>query len=769
MKPRETITTCLGLYQFSAPPRTRPRLPPSPHSNSIANSPPSPSPTSQYQESHLPKPSSFSHRTLFLHLRSTTSPHEARKLHGLILVHGYLHQKPSLVLGSQLVNIYVSLDCFDEALLVFHQLPKRNSFAWNSILKGFVNAGRFSEVLAFYRKMTTEGLPADNFTYPLVLKACSELSALEQGRQVQESIESNSVHCDSKSNLYVRCALIDMFAKCGSLREARRVFDDMPMRDVVSWGAMICGTMHHGDWLEALNLFRSMRLEGIQTDSVIVATVLPACGRLGALHVGMGLHGCAIRSGFGDDLCVSNALIDMYCKCGYTPLAHHLFRSMEYNDVVSWSSLIAGYSQNCEYSESVDLFIEMMGSGVRPSSVTIASVLPSFSEGKLLKQGKEIHGYAIRHGFEFDVFIASALVDLYCQSGSMREAEFIFEIMSDRDIAIGNSILAGYATNGNVDFAFQTLRRIRESGLHPNSVTMVTVLPLCNRFTMLNQGKELHGYVTRASLDCMISVNNSLIDMYCKCGCLDLGKKVFEQMTKRDIVTYNTIIAAFGMHGHGIEAFSFFSHMEGERIVPDKVTFIALLSACSHAGLLRRGLHYYNSMIEDYGILPEMEHYSCMVDLYSRSGYLDEAWEFIRKMPVKPDIDVLGSLLGACRVYKRLDLAELVSKQIFERKPEDPGYYILLSNIYAAAGRWADVMNVRTMVKDRGLMKKPGSSWIQIGSSIHPFLARDRSLAEFDQIYDIIGILLLEMREEGYVPDMSFPHNLAEDDFTYVD
>ncbi|KAG1328316.1 putative Pentatricopeptide repeat-containing protein [Cocos nucifera] len=410
-----------------------------------------------------------------------------------------------------------------------------------------------------------------------------------------------------------------MFAKCGSLREARRVFDDMPMRDVVSWGAMICGTMHHGDWLEALHLFTSMRLEGIQVDSVSVATVLPACGRLGSLHVGMGLHGCAIRSGFGDDLCVSNALIDMYCKCGYTPLAHHLFRSMEYNDVVSWSSLIAGYSQNCEYSESVDLFIEMMGSGIRPSSVTIASILPSFSERKLLKQGQEIHGYAIRHGFEFDVFIASALVDLYCQSGSMREAEFIFEIMSDRDIAIGNSMLAGYAMNGNVDFAFQTLRSIRESGLCPNSVTMVTVLPLCNRFTMLNRGKELHGYVTRASLDSIISVNNSLMDMYCKCGCPDLGKK------------------------------------------------------------------------------------------------------------------------------------------IFERKPEDPGYYILLSNIYAAAGRWADVMDVRTMVKERGLMKKPGGSWIQIGSHIHSFLARDRSHAEFDKIYDIIGILLLEMREEGYVPDMSFP------------
>ncbi|RWV84181.1 hypothetical protein GW17_00054124 [Ensete ventricosum] len=689
----------------------------------------------------------FSHRTLFLHLRSARSLDEAIKLHALTVLHGYLSHSP--VLGAQLVHSYVSFGRHQEALTVFHHLPRRNSFAWNSIIKGSVTSGRFDEALASYHDMISHGLDADHFTYPFVLKACAELSDLEQGRRIGESIKPHA-----RTNSYVQCALVDMFAKCGSLSEARRVFEDMPMRDLVSWGAMICGTMQNGDWLEALNLFKRMRREGFCLDSVVVATVIPACSRLGALRIGMGLQGCSIKSGFSDDLCVSNALIDMYAKCGQTKTACRLFQLLALKDVISWSSLIAGYSQNCEYAECLELFTEMLRSRIQPSSVTVASVLPSMSELKTFKKGREVHGYVVRRGFEFDIYIATALVDFYCKSGLLREAQSIFEILSDSDIAIWNSMIAGYVLDGDVHSAFQTLRRIHRSGLRPNYVTVVTVLPVCNRFAMLNHGKELHGYVTRGGLSSVVSVNNSLIDMYCKCGCLELGKNVYTQMINRDIVTYNTIIAALGMHGHGNQAVMFFDHMKKERINPDRVTFIALLSACSHAGFIDRGLSYYNSMTEDYGILPDMEHYSCMVDLYARSGYLDDAWEFIKSMPVDPDIDVLGSLLSACRIYKRIDLAEFISSQIFEKKPEDPGYYVLLSNIYAAVGRWADVKKVRAMIKDSGLMKKPGNSWVQVGQCIHSFLAKDKTYTEHGMLQDILRILSREMREEGYIPDL---------------
>jgi len=355
-------------------------------------------------------------------------------------------------------------------------------------------------------------------------------------------------------------------------------------------------------------------------------------------------------------------------------------------------------------------------------------------------------------------------VDLYSKCGLMREAEFIFDIMLHRDIAIANSMITGYALNGDMESALKTLQRVQKTGLRLNSVTIVSVLPLCNRFTMLNHGKELHAYVLRGSLESEISVSNSLIDMYCKCGYLEHGENVFKQMVNRDIVTYNTVIAAFGMHGLGDQAIIFFERMKEERIRPDKVTFIALLSACSHAGLIDRGVSFYSSMRKLYGIVPDMEHYSCMVDLYARAGYLDDAWDFIRKMPVEPGIDVLGSLLGACRVHKRVDIAELISDRIFAKKTEDPGYHVLLSNIYADARRWEDVKKVRAAAKERGLTKKPGSSWIRVGCRIHSFLARDRSHREFDEIYEIMVVLMLDMKDEGYVPVMSYLCNLGGDD-----
>lgn len=715
-----------------------------------------------------PRPHIF--KTLFLHLKSAPNLQETIRLHALVVAHGYLHKRFSPVLGSQLVNTYITLNCFQEALLVFNHLPKKNSFAWNSIIKGLVDEGQFSEAIEFYHEMMDEGLTADNFTYPLVLRACAGLSDLEQGIIVQKSIELDRVHGRIEPNAYTQCALVDMFAKCGSLRAARKVFDDMHVRDVVSWGAMISGTVQSGDWSEALRLFRRMRWEGFGLDPVILVTVIPACGRLGVLEMGMGLHGCAVIGGVSDSLSVSNALIDMYSKCGCTEVARRLFQFMEYRDVVSWSSLIAGYSQNFRNDKSLSLFSEMVKSRVIPSSVTLASVLPSFSELKFIKQGREIHGYTIRHGFELDIFVASALVDLYCSCRLMREAEVVFDIMSHKDIAIANSMITGYALNEDMQSALKILRRIRKAGLRPNSVTIITVLPLCNRFTMLNPGKELHAYVLRAALDSEVSVSNSLIDMYCKCGHIQHGSRVFEQMTNRDIITYNTIISAFGMFGLGDEAISFFKGME-ERIHPDRVTFIALLSACSHAGLISEGLHFYNSMRKVYGIVPDMEHYSCMVDLYGRAGYLDDAWDFIKKMPVEPRIDVLGSLLGACRVHKRMDLAELISNRMFENKIEDPGYHVLMSNMYADAGRWEDVKKIRAVVKERGMMKKPGSSWIQVGCHIHSFLARDRSHPEFDKMHQIMAVLILDMKDEGYVASLNYVCNLGEDgdiDFTEI-
>ncbi|KAH7521076.1 hypothetical protein JRO89_XSUnG0119900 [Xanthoceras sorbifolium] len=494
-----------------------------------------------------------------------------------------------------------------------------------------------------------------------------------------------------------------------------------------------------------------MRLQGLRPDSVIVAAVFPICGRLEAKQIGMVLQGCAIRSGFESDLFVSNALIDMYCKRGDTYEAHRIFCGMVYKDVVSWSTLIVGYAQNCQYHESIELYLEMKSVGIMTNAIIAASVLPGLAKLKLLKQGKEMHSFILKQAFESDAVVGSALIDMYSNCGSMREAQNIFEVKLDSGTSIWNSMIVGCSLNGDFGSAFEVFGRIWDSNMRPNSITLVSILPMCTKIGSLRLGKEIHGYATRSGLSTVISVGNSIIDMYCKCGYLELGVKVFNQMVDKNIVTYNTIISTHGIHGRGHEAFTFFEQMKEAKIMPNKVTFVALLSSCSHGGLLDRGWFFYKSMINDYHILPEMEHYSCMVDLLGRAGCLEDACNFISRMPVEPDIDILGSLLGACRVHNKIELADMVKERILMKDQKDPGFFVLLSNIYASTNRWNDALKVRKIIKEKGLVKKPASSWIQIGSSIHVFHARERMHPDFDKIQEMLDNLLLEMKNEGYV------------------
>lgn len=675
---------------------------------------------------------------------------EAKKLHGVALVNGLLRRGSrgaAAVMQSRLAGAYAALGGAREAQLVF-PAKSATSAAWNSVLRRAVEARRFPAAMAIFRSMLAVGPPPDGYTYPLLLKACADSSALERGREIYRSI--------ARPNVFAQCAAVDMFAKCGSLEEARRVFEEMPQRDLVSWTAMICGAMQNGSWSEALILFKRMRSEGLGFDSVTLATVAPACGRVAAPLLGMALHGGAVAGGVAGDLCVRNSLIDMYCKCGLTRLAEAVFSAMELRDSISWSSLITGYSQNHRYSESSRLFAAMIAARARPSSVTLAGVLPAFSGLKLLQHGKEIHGYAVRNLFHLDSFVASAMIDLYSQCGALAKAELVFAGGRGQDLAVWNSMISGYAMTGEPSLAFEALRGLLHAGLRPTSVTVVAVLPLCGRWTMLDRGRELHGYAIRSGLLSATTVSNSLIDMYCKCGLLIEGEKLFQRAPRRDAVTFNTMIAALGMHGHGRRAVACFAAMGEEKIEPDKVTFVALLSACSHAGLVDEGLAVFRSMVEDRGIRPEMEHYSCMVDLHGRSGRLEEAWDFIRRMPVEPEVDVLGSLLGACRVHRRDDLAELVGGWIMEKKETvDPGYHLLLANTYAWSGRWREAARVRRMARERGLRKRvPGSSWIQAAGAAHRFSASEGPHPLTEEVDVALRSLLCQMKDHGYSPDV---------------
>ncbi|PUZ73099.1 hypothetical protein GQ55_2G447600 [Panicum hallii var. hallii] len=431
-----------------------------------------------------------SHESLLLRLQSGPVLAEVRRLHAALLVCGY---RRSAVLSAQLVRAYARLGDagLGHALGVFDGMPRKNSFVWNAVIKGLVDAGRFSEALERYWDMVNDGsVTADRFTYPPVLKACAALGAVEQGRRVRENIETEIARGSAVPNLFVQCALVDMFAKRRCLGEARSVFESMGVRDLVAWTAMIGGTVHGGDWFEVMDLFNRMRSEGFLPDSVIFATVIPACGRVKELMTGMALQGCAVRCGVGDDICVSNALVDMYCKCACLNVAASLFWSIDYKDVVSWSTIIAGHLQNGMYGSGINLFTEMVSSGVKPNSTTLATILPSLSELKLFRYGKAIHCFSIRHGLDHSEFLVSAFIDFYSKQGLIGEAEIIFQFTPKKDLVIWNSMVGGYAVNEDSESALHALRALQKVGLRPDHVTVVSVLPLCNQHSRLLQAMQ---------------------------------------------------------------------------------------------------------------------------------------------------------------------------------------------------------------------------------------------------------------------------------------
>ncbi|GLJ18953.1 hypothetical protein SUGI_0338960 [Cryptomeria japonica] len=674
---------------------------------------------------------------------------EGKNIYTGLLSNGY---KLDLFLGTKILRMYIVCNSLVDARELFDKMPKRNVLCCNAMLRGYNKNGLWKQTLELYYTILGEGTEPDCFTFPCVIKACTNLCDLVRGREIHTFIVSKGLENDN----FVGSALIDMYAKCGRMEFSRQVFEKISSRDVVTWSAMIAGLVQNGYCNEALKCFLQMQSVGVVPDQIIVTSILKACTVLSDIKHGEEIHDYVIRGRYGNDIIVQNCLMDMYTKCGDMEAARHVFESMLERDVISWSSIIAGYSQNGYYEESLKLFRWMILEDVAPNFVTFASVLPSCARLEIVKQGKEIHGYIIRNEFEFTVFVASALIDMYAKCGNVDAARKVFDGISCRDVTLWNSMIASYAQNGHCSEAMELFYCIQREGKKPDSVTVVSILPVISHLSTLGQGKEIHAYVMRNAFECDVSVGNALIDMYAKCGSIRLGQLIFDRMLRKTLVSWNTMIAGHGMHGHAEDALALFYQMQKSGMKPDCVTFIALLSACSHAGLVDKGWQYFEIMNRNYNIIPRMEHYACMVDLLGRSGCLDEALDFIKKMPLKPDFNVWGSLLGACRVHCNTDIAEVAAENIFELRPDNAGYYVVLSNIYAAVGRRADVEKVRAMMRDRGLKKEPGCSWIEVDNRIHSFLVRDKSHPQSDNIYAKLDKLLQQMRAAGYVPDTSF-------------
>eukprot|EP01018_Ginkgo_biloba_P009794 Gb_07756 [translate_table: standard] len=647
-------------------------------------------------------------------------------------------------------------------------------------LRTLCKQSRLRDAMGILRVMDHRGVWPDISTYASLLQECVIATALPEAKLIHAHI----ILTGFKPDISLDTKVVNLYAKCGSLVDARRVLDEMPERDLVSWTAMIAGYAQNGFAHEALSLFYQMQRIGIQPNEYTFASVLPVLANSAALEHGKEVHEDIIRGGFESSVFVASALVDMYAKCGSIKYACKVFDKMPERNVVSWNAMITGFAQNGHFDEALKVFYQMQLTGVKPNCSTFASVLPACANGAAIQQGKELHEDIIRSGYLSNVFVSSALVDMYAKCGSIGNARQVFDNMHERTVVSWTGMIAGYAQNGYVDEALNLFREMPErnvaawnamvagyvqngqydealklfgqmqlTGFKPNQVTFASVLPACANLALLQQGRFVHEDIIRSGFQSNIFVENALVDMYAKCGSIKDGRKVFDEMPEQNVVSWNAMIGGYAMHGYGKEALQLFEQMQHCNLRPDHVTFLGVLSACCHAGLVADGWKYYECMSRDYHITPEVEHYCCMVDLLGRAGHVDEAHDFINKMPGKPHAKVWGSLLGACRIHANIEIGERVAECLFETDPENSSHYVLLSNIYASAGRWDDKEKVRTMMKEKGLKKMPGCSWIEVNNKVHAFLVGDRSHPRTQEIYAMLEILSGQMKGAGYVPE----------------
>jgi len=634
-------------------------------------------------------------------------------------------------------------------------------FSWNMRLARYSKAGQHEKTIVLFQEMQKKGMTPNTFTFVPVLNACASLRALEEGKQVHEQIIQSGCEGDA----FVGCSLVDMYAKCGSMEDAHRVFNKMPSRDVVTWNAMILGHGKCAQGQKALELFSQMQQEGVKPDSVTFVGVVNACASWVALEEGRCAHEQIIQSGWDSDVFVGNSLVDMYAKCGSMEDAQRVFNKMPSRNVVTWNAMILGHVKCRQGQKSLELFRQMQQEGVQPDSVTFVGVVNACASLVALEEGRSAHEQIIQSGWDSDVFVGSSLVDMYAKCGSMEAAQRVFNNMQSHDAVTWTAMILGHMKCGQGQKALELFRQMQQEGVQPDPVTFVGVLNACASVVALEEGRCTHEQIIQSGWDSAIFVGNSLVDMYAKCGSMEDAKRVFNEMPLRDVVSWNTILGGFAMHGHGKEALTYFEQMCEEGVQPDDITFVCLLSACSHAGLVHEGMCFYASMKEVYMISPTVEHYTCMVDLLGRAGHLEEAENMIKSMPCKPHFATCMALLGACRIHGNVEMGERVAKQFIELESENAAGYVLAANIYPTSGNKHLCEDVELQRKERDVKRQPGRTWIEVDNKVHTFVVDDQDHPQMVEIHAELKRLSALVHDAGYVPHTTIVlHDVEEEE-----
>ncbi|GMN34142.1 hypothetical protein TIFTF001_004530 [Ficus carica] len=516
-----------------------------------------------------------------------------------------------------------------------------------------------------------------------------------------------------------------------TLISARQLFDKIPQRgEVHRFGSefeasSIRGSSHqgleeeykngyhrelskHGSVHGTLESFRKMNSLGMKPTKYLLCTALNSCVKTFNLRLGLQFHACVIQMGYVDNLILNSTLVDLYAKCNAIMDARRVFYGMERHDQVSWTSIVCGCSKSGHQREAILMFKEMLGTEIKPNSFTYVGVISACSElEEGLEHGLLLHAHVIKLGFSKNNFVTSSLIDCYSKWGEIDQAALLFGESTERDNILLSSMISAYSQNLYGEEALKLFSEMRNMNLSPNDHTLTSVLNACGSLTILQQGKKMHSLVTRMGAESNVFVASALIDMYSKCGSIDEAHSVFDQTVEKNTILGTSMIMGYAQSGRGSEALELFDHLVAEDwFKPDHVCFTAVLTACNHIGFLEGGICYFNKMINNYRLIPAIDQYACLVDLYARNGHLRKAKELMEEMPFSPSYVMWSSFLGFCKEHGEVELGREAAEHLIKMESRNAAPFIILAHIYAQAGLWTEVAEVKNLIQQKAIKKK---------------------------------------------------------------
>ncbi|XP_062188451.1 pentatricopeptide repeat-containing protein At4g32430, mitochondrial [Phragmites australis] len=652
-------------------------------------------------------------------------------LHGLAVASGF---DAFATVTNSLAAGYAKAGSFPSAARVFATARAWDVSSYNTMVSAIPDS---DEALAFAARMLRSGaVRPDAVTFTVALSLAAGRGEAGLVRQLHALASRAGLAAD----VFVGNALVTAYSRGGSLNAARKVFEEMPARDLVSWNALVCGLAQDGDCpAEVIRVFLRMLKDGaVRPDRISVCSVIPACGGEGRLELGRQIHGFAVKLGIEGHVSIGNVLVAMYYKCGTPGCARKLFEFMDERDVISWTTVIS-----MDGEDAIALLNGMRRDVVAPNEVTFVALLSALPVDCPVREGQMIHAACLKTGLSGKAVVANSLITMYSKLQRMDDARMVFNLTPHPEIIAWNALISGYAQNDKCEDALEVFSSMVKC-MKPNETTFASVLSAVTTVETVSMayGQMYHCQTLKLGLGTSEYVSGALIDLYAKRGSLEESRKAFGETVRRSLIAWTAIISANTKHGNYDSVVNLFNDMVRSGVAPDGVVLLSVLTACRYSGFVSLGREIFDSMTAEHGAELWPEHYACVVDMLGRAGRLEEAEELMMQMPSGPSVSALQSLLGACRIHGNTEVGERVAGVLTETEPAESGAYVLLSNIYAEKGDWGGVARVRRQMRERGVKKEVGFSWVDAGSvgdslHLHRFSSDDTTHPLTEEIFRV--------------------------------